>query len=56
MNNRCPFCNSKLKRAPERSVLGTVYKCPNDACPYNYHTIVGSLKKILQQFKEKENQ
>ena len=54
MKDHCPFCNSKLKRAPERSVLGVVYYCPNDACPYNYHTIVGSAKKILEQFRENE--
>lgn len=51
MKDRCPFCNSKLKR-DGKNALGVVYVCPNPKCTYNYHLVVGSQKKILELFKE----
>lgn len=55
MKDRCPFCNSKLKR-DKKTILGVVYACTNPKCNYNYHLVVGSRKKILELFKEKRNE
>lgn len=53
MKDRCPFCNSKLKR-DKKTILGVVYACPNPKCAYNYHLVVGSKSKALKLLKGKE--
>ena len=55
MKDRCPFCNTKLKRDGENA-LGVVYACPNTKCTYYYHLVVGSKSKVLKMLKENEKQ